>query len=60
LWYQDARTWLDYGRLLTRRNHPGDAELARDFLNETQSMFMTFGARTLAEKAWIETARLAM
>lgn len=60
LWYQDARTWLDYGRLLTRRSQPGDAELAHDFLTEAQSMFMTFGAHTLAEKAWIETARLAM
>ncbi|NJN95695.1 MAG: tetratricopeptide repeat protein [Anaerolineales bacterium] len=60
LWYQDARTWLDYGRMLIRRNHSGDAELARDFLNEAQTMFMTFGAHALAEKAWIETARLTV
>ncbi len=58
LWYQDARTWLDYGRMLARRNQPGDADLARDFLSEAQSMFVTFGAHALAEKAWIEVARL--
>jgi tetratricopeptide repeat protein len=58
LWYQDARTWLDYGRMLGRRNQPGDADLARDFLSEAQSMFITFGAHVMAEKAWIEVARL--
>lgn len=58
LWYQDARTWLDYGRMLARRNHPGDIELARDFLSEAQNMFLTFGMYTLAEKAWVEAARL--
>jgi tetratricopeptide (TPR) repeat protein len=58
LWYQDARTWLDYGRMLLRRNQPGDADEAREFLSEAQSMFMTFGAHALAEKAWVEAARL--
>jgi tetratricopeptide (TPR) repeat protein len=58
LWYQDARTWLDYGRMLVRRNQPGDAEMARDFLSEAQSMFVTFGAHALAEKAWVEVIRL--
>ncbi|MBI1880143.1 MAG: tetratricopeptide repeat protein [Chloroflexi bacterium] len=58
LWYQDARTWLDYGRMFARRNQPGDASTAREFLSEAQSMFITFGAHALAEKAWIEAARL--
>lgn len=58
-WYQDARTWLDYGRLLARRGRPGDATLARDFLNEAQRMFTAFGAQALAEKAWVEETRLA-
>jgi tetratricopeptide (TPR) repeat protein len=59
LWYQDARTWLDYGRMLARRNRPGDIDLAHDFLSEAQSMFTTFGAFALAEKAWIELTRLS-
>jgi tetratricopeptide (TPR) repeat protein len=58
LWYQDARTWLDYSRMLARRNQSGDADAAREFLSEAQSMFMTFGAHALAEKAWVEVARL--
>jgi tetratricopeptide (TPR) repeat protein len=58
LWYQDARTWLDYSRMLLRRGGPGDAEEARDFLSEARSMFVSFGAHALAEKAWIELARL--
>ncbi len=58
LWYQDARTWLDYGRMLVRRNQPGDADMARDFLSEAQTMFITFGAHALAEKAWVEGVRL--
>jgi len=58
LWYQDARTWLDYGRMLLRRGRPGDAEEAREFLSEARSMFITFGAQALAEKAWVELARL--
>jgi tetratricopeptide (TPR) repeat protein len=58
-WYQDARTWLDYGRMLIRRNQPDDAGLARDFVSEAQRMFVSFGAHALAEKAWIELARLA-
>jgi tetratricopeptide (TPR) repeat protein len=57
-WYQDARTWLDYGRMLLRRGGPGDAEEAREFLSEARSMFITFGAHALAEKVWIELARL--
>jgi tetratricopeptide (TPR) repeat protein len=59
LWYQDARTWLDYGRMLIRRNQPGDTGLGRDFLSEARGMFLSFGANALAEKAWIELARLA-
>ncbi len=59
LWYQDARTWLDYGRMLARRNQPGDTALARDFLSEAQGMFTTFGAHALAEKAWVEGVRLS-
>jgi tetratricopeptide (TPR) repeat protein len=58
LWYQDARTWLDYGRMFARRNQPGDAGTAQEFLSEAQSMFVTFGAHALAEKAWVEAARL--
>ena len=58
-WYQDARTWLAYGRMLAQRNQPGDSTLARDFLNEAQSMFTLFGTHTLAEKAWIEIIRLS-
>lgn len=59
LWYQDARTWLDYGRMLAQRNQPGDTDLALDFFSEAQSLFTTFGAHTLAEKAWIEATRLS-
>jgi tetratricopeptide (TPR) repeat protein len=59
LLYQDARTWLDYARMLIRRNEADDADLARDFLSEARSMFIAFGAHALAEKAWIEVARLA-
>jgi tetratricopeptide (TPR) repeat protein len=59
LWYQDARTWLDYGRMLLRRTEPDDIDAARDFLSEARSLFTTFGAHALAEKAWIELARLA-
>lgn len=58
-WYQDARTWLDYGRMLARRGQPGDEELAREFLGEAQGMFNSFGAHALAEKAWIELTRLS-
>jgi tetratricopeptide (TPR) repeat protein len=58
LWYQDARTWLDYGRMFAQRNQPGDAGTAHEFLSEAQSMFVTFGAQALAEKAWVEVARL--
>jgi tetratricopeptide (TPR) repeat protein len=58
LWYQDARTWLDYGRMLARRNQPGDASEAHEFLSEAQNLFMTFGAHALAEKVWVEAARL--
>ncbi len=58
-WYQDARTWLDYGRMLARRQEPGDTEMAREFLGEAQGMFQTFGAQALAEKAWIELTRLS-
>jgi tetratricopeptide (TPR) repeat protein len=57
--YQDARTWLDYGRMLLRRNEPGDAGTARELLGEARTMFTSFGAPALAEKAWIELARLA-
>jgi tetratricopeptide (TPR) repeat protein len=57
-WYQDARTWLDYGRMLARRNQADDAEVALDFLTEAQNMFATFGAQALAEKAWVEVTRL--
>jgi tetratricopeptide (TPR) repeat protein len=59
LWYQDARTWLDYGRLLARRSQADDLDLAREFLNEAQGMFVTFGAPALAEKAWVELTRLS-
>lgn len=59
LWYQDARTWLDYGRMLVRRNEPGDLDMARDCLSEAQHMFLNFGAYALAEKAWIEVTRLS-
>lgn len=58
-WYQDARTWLEYGRMLARRNQPGDAGLAQELLNEAQSMFLSFGAQALAEKAWVEATRLS-
>jgi hypothetical protein len=58
-WYQDARTWLDYGRMLAQRNQPGDRETALEFFNEAQYLFLSFGAKTLAEKAWIEATRLA-
>ncbi len=57
-WYQDARTWLDYGRMLAQRHQPGDVEMAREFLTEAQNLFATFGAHALAEKAWIELTRL--
>ena len=58
-WYQDARTWLDYGRMFAQRGQPGDVELAQEFLNEAQNMFAAFDAHALAEKAWIEVTRLA-
>lgn len=57
-WYQDARTWLDYGRMVARRGQPGDTDLARDYLSEAQSMFAAFGAHALAERAWVEVTRL--
>lgn len=58
-WYQDARTWLDYGRMLVRRGQPGDLDMARDCLEEAKNMFLNFGALALAEKAWLEATRLS-
>ena len=59
LWYQDARTWLDYARMLAQRNEADDLESALELLSEAQSMFVSFGAHALAEKAWIEVTRLS-
>ncbi len=58
-WYQDARSWLEYGRMLARRGQPGDEALALEFLTEAQNMFTSFEAHALAEKAWIEITRLS-
>ena len=58
-WYQDARTWLDYGRMLARRHQSGDVEQAHEFLSEAQGMFTSFGAYALAEKSWVELTRLS-
>jgi tetratricopeptide (TPR) repeat protein len=58
-WYQDARTWLAYGRMLAQRNRPGDVAQALEYFSEAQSLFLSFGANALAEKAWLAATRLA-